>query len=58
LCFAGLAIAVVLLRFAFENHRTTERSARQVVLHAAILLLLLTVTLVMPVAVWAFYVPR
>lgn len=55
---AGVALTVLLLRFAFVNHRTAERSTRRIVGQASVLFAVLTVAVAIPVALWVGYMPR
>ncbi len=55
---AGVALTGLLLRFAFVNHRTAERSTRRTVVQGTVLFSVLTLAVVIPVALWARYIPR
>ena len=55
---AGVALTVLLLWFAFVNHRTAERSTRRTVVQGAVLFAVLTLAVAIPVALWVRYIPR
>lgn len=55
---AGVALTVLLLRFAFVNHRTAERSTRRTVVQGTVLFAALTLAVAIPVAWWVRYIPR
>lgn len=55
---AGVALTLLLLRFAFVNHRTAERSTRRTVFQGTVLFALVTLAVALPIALWVLYVPR
>jgi hypothetical protein len=52
LVLAAIVTEVLLLRFAFINHRSGEHRPRTVIIQATVLILALTVCLAVPVLIW------